>query len=165
MRRCFFIFDYEGDLDEVRRVAELGLVHAVSAAGFQDLTLWSTYKAKGVEEVKHRIDKALMGTTCSVVFIGPRTASLGYVKYAVERSIQRSNGLLGIHIHALKNPIASAGERGPVPYQREAAARFGGQSYPVHDWDSEYFVDWVNQAATDWRNYVRVKPAQPAGAA
>lgn len=160
MRRCFFIFDYESDLDEVRRIAELGLVQAESAAGFVDLTQWSVAKAKGVEEVKRKIDEALVGTTCSVIFIGPRTASLGYVKYAMERSIQRNNGLLGIHIHALKNPIAGASERGPVPYEREAAARTGGRSYTVHDWDSESFVAWVNQAAMDWRNYVRTKPIQ-----
>jgi hypothetical protein len=158
MRRCFFIFDYENDLDEARRIAEMGLVQAESAAGFNDLTQWSTAKARGVEEVKRQIDEALVGTSCSVVLIGPRTASLGYVSYAMERSIQRHNGLLGIHIHALKNPMAAAGERGPLPYEREAAQQSESKGYAVHDWDPDQFVAWVNTAATDWRNYARPTP-------
>ncbi len=165
MRRCFFIFDYEGDLDEARCIAELDLVHAAAPAGFNDLTLWSAAKAKGVEEVKRRIDEALIGTTCTIVLIGPRTASLGYVKYAVERTIHRSNGLLGIHLHTLKNPVAGAGERGTIPYEREAAALSDGRAYPVHDWDPDQFAAWVGLAATDWRNHVRPRPIPLSGIA
>lgn len=160
MRRCFFIFDYEHDLEEVRRIAELDLVKAESAAGFTDTSQWSQAKARGVEEVKQQIDEALVGTTCSVVFIGPRTANLGYVQYAIERSLHRGNGLLGVHLHLLKNPMASSGERGPIPCERQVADQ--GHGYMVRDWDPEHFVEWVNAAATEWRNDARPVPPQVA---
>ena len=158
MRRCFFIFDYDQNLAEARHIIDLGLVNAKVAVPVDDPGAWNEAKSRGVDQVKAAIDTELAGTSAAVILIGSRTASLGYVNYAIERAIRRHCGLLGIHIHALRNPEARPEDRGAVPFEREAKRLLEGQHYPVHDWDPTQFVTWVNDAATDWRSFARPKP-------
>jgi hypothetical protein len=42
-------------------------------------------------------------TTVTVVLIGEKTAKRPWVRYEIEQSIARQNGLLGIEIHHLKD--------------------------------------------------------------
>lgn len=158
MRRCHFIFDYDHDLAEARQIAGLGLVGATSTVGFNGIEDWQQAKSEGVSAVKKRIDSALSGASVSVILIGARTASLGYVTYAIERSIHRHCGLLGIFIHPLKGAVNGPSRPGPVPLADRAAELRGGHPYDTYDWDQTQFVEWVNSAATEWRNYARPRP-------
>jgi hypothetical protein len=155
MRRCFFIFDYDQDRVEAERIIGLGLVNAALPVPIDGPEAWNIAKSNGVDEVKSLIDRELAGTSAAVILIGSRTAGLGYVNYAIERAIRRRCGLLGIYI---SNPEGNTEESGAVPYQREAKALLEGQHYPVHEWNPDQFVTWVNDAATDWKSFVRTKP-------
>ena len=162
MRRCFLIFDYDNDLSEARRIAHTGLIRATAPAGFADIADWSAAKEKDVEAVKRMIDQGISGSSVTIALIGARTATLGYVTYALERSLRRHNGVLGIHIHKLKAPNATDGDRGRKPALPEAAVRWAdGDDYPSHDWDQSRFAAWVYDVATDWKNYARRRPADP----
>lgn len=73
----------------------------------------------------------LRNTTVTVVLIGTETAYRPWVKYEIEQSIARKNGLLGIHIHHLKNQNGQTSARGPkpsVPVHVE---------FPAYDWDGD----------------------------
>lgn len=66
-----------------------------------------------------------------MVLIGNQTAYRPWVKYEVEKSIARKNGLLGIHIHHLKNEGGQTSMRGPKPTVP------GNVEFPAYDWDGD----------------------------
>ena len=169
MRRCFFVFDYDNDLWRANQITDLGIVHAAqitdvgivdgaAAAGFGDLLRWEEAKKKGSEEVRRLIEEALSGTSVTVVLIGEATAGLDYVNDAIEMSIRRNNGLLGIFVHELKDHEGGTSSRGKVPFEHEVAEKLDAGGYDTHDWDQEKFEEWVNLAATEWRNFARKMP-------
>lgn len=140
-RRVFFSFHYQNDIQPVNVVRNAHIVEGTAAAGFHDASLWEEAKKKGDTEVKKMIDAALIGTTVTVVLIGERTASRQYVRYEIEKSLARGNGLLGIHIHNIPSWDGRPRSRGVVP----AALISAGA--PVYDWDRSKFGGWVEAAA------------------
>lgn len=140
-RRCFFSFHYQNDIWRVNIVRNSHIVEGTAAAGFQDASLWEEAKKKGDAVVKKMIDEALQGTTVTVVLIGAETANRRYVRYEIEQSIARGNGLLGIHIHNIPDNKGNTLARGTVP----AALREAGAA--VYDWDRDKFGGWVEAAA------------------
>jgi hypothetical protein len=86
-------------------------------------------KAGGIQRM---ILKHLKDTTVTVVLIGSETANRPWVKYEVEESLARKNGLLGIYIHHLKNQNQSTswlrGSKPRVPW---------GIDFPAYDWDKD----------------------------
>lgn len=71
------------------------------------------------------IDNGLLGTSVTVVLIGPETASRPYVLYEIQRSIERGNGLLGVYIHNIKNAQQQTDLKGGNPLPA---------NYPVYDY-------------------------------
>jgi hypothetical protein len=76
--------------------------------------------------------KNLKNTSVTVVLIGTETASRPWVKYEIAESIARKNGLLGIHIHHLKDQDSNTsffrGTKPGVPARIE---------FPAYDWDKD----------------------------
>jgi len=76
--------------------------------------------------------KNLKDTTVTVVLIGKETASRPWVKYEIEQSIARKNGLLGIYIHHLKHSDKD------YSFFRGAKPAVGwGVEFPAYDWDKD----------------------------
>lgn len=140
-RRVFFSFHYQNDVWRANQVRNSHVVEGCAAAGFQDASLWEEAKTKGGAAIKKLIDDGLVGTTVTVVLIGSETATRTYVGYEIERSIARGNGLLGIHVHLLRDRSGRASVRGTVPARLTAAAA------PTYDWDRDRFGAWVEAAA------------------
>ena len=158
MRRCLFIFDYDNDLARAKQVADCGIVDARAPEGFDDKARWEAASREGPDAVHRLIDDALKGTSATVVLIGEHTAEREYVDYAIERSIERQNGIVGFFIDELTDENGVPGARGPVPYEVETAGKLEAGGYQSHPWNRSDFADWVEQAATEWRRFARVKP-------
>ena len=158
MRQCFLIFDYDNDLARAKEVADYDIVAASAPAGFDDKARWDAVFREGPDAVHRLIDDALKGTSVTVVLIGEHTAERKYVDYAIEQSIERQNGIVGIFIDDLTDENGKPGARGPVPYEAEAAEKLEAGGYQTHPWDRSNFSDWVEAAATEWRRYARPKP-------
>lgn len=73
-RRVFFAFDYR-DVFKVNQVRRAGEFVGVAKAGFADASQWEQLKRRDPAVIKGAIDKALVGTSVTVVVVGPRTAS------------------------------------------------------------------------------------------
>lgn len=130
-RRVYFAFDYQ-DVFEVNQIRRSGEFTGVAVAGFSDASQWEKLKRKSDDSIRRAIDKALIGTSVTVVCVGPRTASRRWVKYELRASIARGNGLLGVFL---------PGQSGhPKPDLLGAA--------PLYQWNSERFGNWVEAAAT-----------------
>ena len=68
-RRVFFSFDYKNIYKVGLIVKNLPGIITTAAAGFVDSTEWDEQKVKGDLEIKEMIDRAIEGTTVTVVFI------------------------------------------------------------------------------------------------
>lgn len=155
-RRVFFSFHYQNDIWRVNVIRNAHIVEGTSAAGFHDASLWEEAKRRGDEAVKRLIDRGLEGTSVTAVLIGAETANRAYVKYEIDKSLERGNGLLGIYIHNIKDRNGLTCPQGSNPFDRLYRERNGQRvylstEYRTYDWvsDSGYrnLGSWVESAA------------------
>jgi len=73
------------------------------AAGFVDAADFESIKRQGDSAIKRWIDGQLLNTSVTVVLVGAKTCSSRWVKYEIEQSIARGNGLLGIDVSKIKD--------------------------------------------------------------
>jgi len=131
-RRVFFSFHYDNDVWRANQVRNVNVVAGTDVAGFFDHSEYEEAKKKGEDAIRRMILRNLDGTSVTVVLIGTQTAQRPWVKYEIEQSIARKNGLLGIHIHHLKNKDGQyslfRGDKPWVPW---------GVEFPSYDWDKD----------------------------
>ena len=120
-RRVFFSFHYQRDIWRVNQIRNIPKIISVAAAGFQDASIWEEAKKKSDEAIKRLIDKGLENTSVTVVCIGAKTAGRRYINYEIAKSLERSNGLVGIQIHHLENESGETDSPGKTPPQIEKA--------------------------------------------
>ena len=113
------------------------------AAGFIDAAEFEKIKRKGDQAIKNWIDEQLKETTVTVVLVGEKTCSSRWVKYEIEKSIERGNGLLGIDVSKIKDLQGNTSERcGEIP-----------KGYNFYLWlkDDGYknMGDWIEKAAKE----------------
>ena len=141
-RRVFFSFHYERDIWRANVVRKSWVTQDRGAAGFFDASLWEEAKKKGDAAIKKMIDNALVGTSVTAVLIGSLTSERTYVKYEIEQSIERGNGLLGVRIHKIEDNDGHTDSWGSSPLP---------SGYRVYDWKDDngylYFGTWVEAAA------------------
>lgn len=126
----FFSFHYQNDIWRVNQIRNLPNIIGNAAAGFKDASLWEESKRKGDAEIHGMIDKALHGTSVTVVFIGSSTAGRKFINYEIQKSIDRGNGLVGIQINQLKGHDGQTDLLGKTPAKLTAA---GAQIYKYVD--------------------------------
>jgi hypothetical protein len=131
-RRVFFSFHYNGDIWRANQVRNCNVVAGTDVAGFFDHSEYEEAKRSKEVGIQRMIMKHLKDTTVTVVLIGKETASRPWVKYEIEQSIARKNGLVGIRIHHLKDQYGRnsfwPGTTPSVPW---------GVDFPTYDWDRD----------------------------
>jgi len=114
-----------------------------TSAGFIDKADYEEVKKQGDAAIKRWIDNQLEGTSVTVILVGEKTCASRWVKYEIEKSIERGNGLLGIDISKIADFQGNTSERcGQIP-----------KGYDFYLWfkDSGYqkMGDWIEKAAKD----------------
>ena len=139
-RKVFFSFKYE-DVSRAMVVRKSAVTKGEEAAGFIDKADFEKIKKQGDQAIKNWIDAQLKGTTVTAVLVGAETCGSRWVKYEIEQSIKRGNGLLGIDISKIKDLNGETSER---------CARIPA-GYDFYLWikDDGYnnLGDWVEKAA------------------
>ena len=140
-RRVFFSFEYEHDVWRAMVVRNSWVAQGREAAGFQDAADFEAVERQGDTAIKRWIRNQLYGTSVTVVLVGSHTCSSRWVRYEIEQSGERGNGLLGIDISKIKNRIGYTSDRcGKLP-----------QGYPFHLWNNHdgynNMGDWIEAAA------------------
>lgn len=159
-RRVFFSFHYDEDIWRVNQIRHVGVTRDWETMPFLDAASWEAVKRKGEAAVTAWIDRQLDGTGVTVVLIGSQTADRKFVKYEIQESYRRGNGLLGIYIHGLKNQEKQTAYKGRNPFDNftvQVDGWFGpttkrlSEIYPTYDWigDSGYrnIGQWIEDAA------------------
>jgi hypothetical protein len=117
-RRVFFSFHYQADIWRVSQVRNSWLMQNGESNRFMDAAAWEKVKRKGEASITAWIDEQLNGTSVTVVLIGGETASRRYVRYEIEESYERGNGLLGIYINRIRDREGYISAKGPNPLAR-----------------------------------------------
>ena len=102
MRKVFFSFKYE-DVSRAMAVRNSWVTQGKEAAGFIDVADFEKIKKQGDSAIKKWINSQLEGTSVTVVLVGEKTCDSRWVKYEIEASKERGNGLLGIDISKIKD--------------------------------------------------------------
>lgn len=96
-RKVFFSFKYD-DVHRAMNVRNSNVIGGVMKSGFIDKADFEKVEKQGKNAIKTWIDDQLNGTSVTVVLIGANTNKSEWVKYEIEQSIARGNGLLTIDI-------------------------------------------------------------------
>ena len=131
-RRVYFAFDYQ-DVFVVNHIRRSGQFVGIAVAGFADASMWEKLKRRDDAKIKQAIDATLAGTSVTVCYIGPRTATRRYVRYELAASRARNKGLLGIYLPGMRGH--------PIPATLTAARA------PVYQWNPSRFPAWIELAA------------------
>lgn len=141
-RRVFFSFDYKNIYKVGLIVKNLPGIIPTAAAGFVDSTEWDEQKVKGDLEIKEMIDRAIEGTTVTVVFITEGAVNRKYINYEIYQSLANGNGLVAVQIHQLPNQDGGMDAPGDIPSQ---IADNGFKAYKYSTPDA--LAGWIEEAA------------------
>jgi len=138
-RRAFFSFEYEHDVSRAMVVRKSPITQ--EKAGFIDAAEFEKIKKKGDQAVRDWIDEQLELTTVTVVLVGEYTCSSKWVKYEIEKSAEKGNGMLGIDISKIKDFNGNTSERcGKIPKGYEFYLWFKDDGY-------NNLGSWIEDAA------------------
>jgi hypothetical protein len=137
----FFSFEYENDVWRANVVRRSGMTKGIEDAGYIDAVEFEKVKKRGDDAVRVWIDGQLTGTTVTAVLVGANTCASKWVKYEIQASEKRGNGLLGIDISKIEDAYGKTSDRcGKLP-----------AGYPFYLWfkDEGYknLGTWVETAA------------------
>ncbi|MBI5614514.1 TIR domain-containing protein [Candidatus Gottesmanbacteria bacterium] len=130
---------------------------SIETSDFIDSATWEAVKRGGDEEIKRWINNQLDGTSVTVVLIGALTANRNWVKYEIDKSIERDNGLLGVYIHSCRDFQGYTDVKGENPFDKWGYNQPDGTFKPLslyyhtYDWIAnngrENLGQWIDQAA------------------
>lgn len=103
VRRVFFSFHYDNDINRSMVVRNSWMTQGREAAGFLDKAELEQIKRQGTEAVHRWIDKQLEGTSVTVVLIGSETLTRPFVHYEICESRRRGNAIIGVHINGIRD--------------------------------------------------------------
>lgn len=156
-RRVFFSFHYERDIWRASQVRNSWVTKPDrEAAGFWDAVAWEEVKNKGDAAIKKWIDDQLIGTSVTVVLIGAETSNRDYVRYELQKSWEKGNGVLGIYVHQMKDTNGKTDTKGsnvfgPILTKPGDDKKYFYERFPTYDWvdDGGYnkLGDWIETAA------------------
>lgn len=136
-RKVFFSFHYQRDSVRAGQVRNSNVVknNSIQTSDFIDAAKWESVKRNGDLAIKNWIAQQLNGTSVTVVLIGAQTAQRKWVKYEIDESLKRGNGVLGIYIHNCPLFDGSTDIRGNNPFDN---LRLNGKRlsaiYKTYDW-------------------------------
>ena len=96
-RKVFFSFKYD-DVHRAMNVRNSNVIGGVMKSGFIDKADFEKVEREGSRAIQTWIDNQLNGTSVTVVLVGANTHKSKWVKYEIDQSIARGNGLLTIDI-------------------------------------------------------------------
>jgi hypothetical protein len=115
-RRCFFSFHYQDVIDFRANVVRNHNITKDDNGGFFDASIWESSKKQGDLALKRLINNGLNNTSMTVVLIGSQTYARRWVQYEIMKSIERGNGVIGIHINGIRDKYGYVKDQGPNPF-------------------------------------------------
>lgn len=112
-RHVFYSFHYKPDVMRVSQVRNIGALEANRPARDND---WETVTGGGDAAIKKWVTEQMKGRSCTVVLVGEETANRKWINYEIIKSWDEGMGVVGIHIHGLKNTDSRTANMGANPF-------------------------------------------------
>ncbi|SMG66220.1 MTH538 TIR-like domain [methanotrophic bacterial endosymbiont of Bathymodiolus sp.] len=112
-RKAFYSFHYKPDNWRVATVRNIGSVEGNKLASDND---WETVTNSGDAAIKRWIATQMKGRSCTVVLVGTNTADRKWINHEIISSWDEGMGVVGIHIHGLKNSDGEVSTKGKNPF-------------------------------------------------
>lgn len=158
-RHVFYSLHYDGDRARAELVRNIpGLVPNLEAQP----AAWDVIRRGGDFAVKRWFEQQVKGRSCLIVLIGEKTATRPLVHYEIARWSQLKLGMLGVHIHQLKDAKGKPGVKGTNPFEHEAtglgtvAAEV--PTYEAPEADSKLAYRYIADNLTKWVESAVAKP-------
>lgn len=162
--KVFYSFHFARDSHRVSQVKNMGVVEGQQILSSND---WEDVKKGGDSAIQKWIDDELKGKGCVVVLIGAKTANRKWVDYEIKKGWGRRKGLLGVHIHRLKNLAKEQDVKGANPFEGftlcEGKKKLASvvktydppqsTSTSVYEYIQKNLADWVDEAVTIRANF------------
>jgi hypothetical protein len=150
-RRVFYSFQYKPDNWRVAMVRNIGVIEGNQPAKDND---WESVTSGGDDAIKRWITGQMYGRSCTVVLVGSGTAKRKWIDYEIKKTWDEHMGLVGIHIHGLKdkdgqtapigaNPFSHIGILGQIVKCYNPA---GATSAERYDWIKTHLSNAVEEA-------------------
>ena len=112
-RRAFYSFHYKPDSWRAATVRNIGAIEGNKPATDND---WEAVKKGGDPAIKRWIAKQMYGRSCAVVLVGTNTAGRKWIDYEIVKAWDDDMGVVGIHIHGLKDSEGKISAKGANPF-------------------------------------------------
>ena len=112
-RHVFFSFHYLADSWRVSQIRNIGMVEGNPPARDNE---WEEITRGGNAAVQRWIDGQLRGRSGTVVLIGAATAQRKWIDYEIEKSWNDGKGVVGVHIHNLRDVQQRQTSKGANPF-------------------------------------------------
>lgn len=156
-RQVFYSFHYKPDCWRAATVRSIGAIEGNKPAPDND---WETIIRGGEEAIKRWIKEQIKYRSCTVVLVGKETANRKWINHEIIESWNAKMGIVGIHIHGLKNQNGYISEKGANPFDyitfnnsgkklSEVVKCYdssGTNSKERYDWISKYLSAAVEEA-------------------
>ncbi len=156
-RQVFYSFHYKPDCWRAATVRSIGAIEGNKPAPDND---WETIVRGGDEAIKRWIKEQIKYRSCAVVLVGKETANRKWINHEIIESWNAKMGIVGIHIHGLKNQDGYISEKGANPFDyitfnnsgkklSEVVKCYdpsGTNSKERYDWISKYLSAAVEEA-------------------
>jgi MTH538 TIR-like domain (DUF1863) len=112
-RKVFYSFHYKPDCWRAATVRSIGALEGNKPASDND---WESVTAGGDSAIKTWISSQMEGKTCTVVLVGTNTANRKWINYEIIKAWDAGLGVVGIHIHGLKDSDEKVAGIGNNPF-------------------------------------------------
>ncbi len=112
-RKVFYSFHYKPDVMRVSQVRNIGVLEGNRPAADND---WETITGEGDAAIRRWIKDQMNGRSCTVVLVGQNTADRKWINHEIVKSWDAGMGVVGIHIHGLKNTDGYISKKGANPF-------------------------------------------------
>ena len=112
-RRAFYSFHYKPDNSRAAQVRNMGMVEGNTPVSDND---WETVTSGKDAAIKKWIADQMHGRSCTVVLVGSDTAGRKWISHEIIKSWDDGMGVVGIHIHGLKNFDGKVASKGSNPF-------------------------------------------------
>lgn len=156
-RKVFFSFHYQRDVWRVSQIRNCNkITNNFYRNDFLDAATWETIKKGGDSAIKNWINNQLKGTSVTIVLIGYETSSRKYAHYEISKSIEKTNGFVGIYINNVRDSKSQTDFRGENPLIHYDVKTTTGimtlaDLFPTYDWvydnGRNNIGTWIENAA------------------
>jgi len=154
-RKVFTSFHYIPDNWRANIVRNMGKIEGNAIVSTNK---WEEVTNGGNKAIEKWIDENMYGKSCVIVLVGEKTAGRKWIDYEIKKAWNEKRGLVGIHIHNLKDKNGNQANKGRNPFE---VFKVGGKSLssivkcynpPYRESTSVYshiednLEDWVEEA-------------------